>query len=190
MHLTEDVQGVGDHAANMIRREFETMPLARDERDGGLMLGETGTRNVTISSGVLWDRLNRYSLAAIDTSISGGFDTYFDSNLSALNVTQWPNTSYNNGGVLTTMTNNRFANLWFFEETDGGIVMVYGTAQYNGSAAAQAEGPPSIIPNRLVSDGKLIGRIVFQKGAATATSIDSAFNATFAATQATNHANL
>ncbi|MFA6105612.1 MAG: hypothetical protein WC725_03410 [Patescibacteria group bacterium] len=190
LYISNDVQGVGDHAANMILREYETMPLARDERNGGLMLGETGTRNITMTAGALWDRLNRYPISAINTGVSGNFDIYVGATLSSSTQTQWPNAYFDNAGVRTVMTNNRYANLWFFVEMDGRLVMVYGTNQYSSAAAAQAETMPVTLPDRLISDGKLIGRIVFLKNAATATTVDSAFDMALSVSQATNHANL
>jgi len=66
LHISDNPQAVGDHAAQMLRRAYETRPLARDERNGGLILGETGTRNVTLTAGALWDRLNRAASYVLD----------------------------------------------------------------------------------------------------------------------------
>ncbi|OIO53618.1 hypothetical protein AUJ46_04475 [Candidatus Peregrinibacteria bacterium CG1_02_54_53] len=190
LQILHNPQQVGDHAARMIERSYQTSPFARDSRDGGLMLGETGTRNVTVSAGALWDRLNRFDLSAIDTSGSDTFDTYLGTTLDTAGATQWDNQNYDNGGVKTTLTTGRYANLWFYMESDGDLVMVYGTNQYGNLASAEAESAPATIPNRIISHGKLIGRIVFKKGENTASSIHSAFTTTLSLASAADHGNL
>jgi hypothetical protein len=195
LQILVDPQAVGDHASTMIQREYETMPLAPDMRGGGLTLGETGTRNVTVSAGALWDRLNKYALTAINTSASGSFDAYYRDGAGGFTktagLTQWPNTQYdNNSGTLQTLSANKWANLWFYIETDNDLVMVYGQGSYSTLAAALVESPPATVPNRITAHGRLIGRIVFQKSSATAGEIDSAFSTVFSATGVTNHANL
>lgn len=178
IHIGDDVQGVGDHAANMIRREYETMPLERDERNGGLMLTESADNNrkVMLSAGALWDRLTRYPIAAIDTASGGTFDTYVGTVQQASAQTQWDNTSYNNGGTLTTLSAGKYAVLWFYVQTDGGFVQVYGTNQYSTLAAAVAEEEPTTLPLRVTANGKLVGRIIFQKSATIAADVNTPFN--------------
>jgi hypothetical protein len=47
------------------------------ERARGLLIGETGTRNITITEGILWAELvNRFTVDAFDSS-SGGTFTYW-----------------------------------------------------------------------------------------------------------------
>lgn len=171
-------------------RFYETKPFERADRIGGITIGETGTRNVTLSSGELYDILSEYTINSIDTSVSGTFDSYIGATQHASAQTQWDNQNYNNGGVLTPLTTNWYANLWWFVETDNHLVMVYGTAQYATSTGAEAEGIPAILPLRLQTHGRIVGRFIFRKGAATATLIESAFSADFRGTTANNHANL
>ncbi len=178
IHIANDVQGVGDHAANMIQREYETMPLSRDERSGGLMImeSEDNSRHISLTAGALWDRLTRYSIPDIDTASVDKFDSYVGANRQATLQSQWDNTHYNNGGVLTTIDDGKYAVMWFYVETDGNLVSVYGTNQYSTLASATVEDSPTIIPNRLIGSGKLVGRIIFQKSATLASQVDSAFN--------------
>ncbi|MFZ3043823.1 MAG: hypothetical protein WA058_01810 [Minisyncoccia bacterium] len=187
--IQNDVQGVGDHAANMIQREYETMPLARDERGGGLVLSESAdnARNIMLSSGTLWDRLNRYTIAATSTAY---FDSYYGTTREATATSTWDNRNYDNTGVLTPVTPTKYAVLWFYVETNGSIIMMYGTDQYDTSALAETEGEPAILPDRIISDGKLVGRLVFQQDATIAVETQSSFNTPFTGVQATNHANL
>lgn len=199
LSIYSDIQAVGDHAANMIQREYETMPLSRDERNGGLILNETGTRNITISTGAIWDRLNRYVIPDIDTSSADTFSAYYMDGSSGFtkvnNLTQWPNTQYDDGdGDLATMTDGYYATLWFYLDTNGDVSMVYGIGEYVTAALADAEQAPMNVdlPNRLAVFGKLIGKIVYQKGASTATNISTAFptHGGGSGSGVTNHSNL
>lgn len=195
LHILDAPHAVGDHASQMIRRSWETMPLARDERTGGLIIGETGTRNVTLTAGVLWDGLNRFPISAIDTSGAGTFETYYRDGLggwtNAAGVTQWPNTQYDDGsGTLQNLTAARYAVEHWYLMADGALVMLYPQAQYTTLAAAEAASAPSSLPDRILQEGRMIGRFVFQESDATATDIQSSFETTFAATGATDHGNL
>jgi hypothetical protein len=195
LYILNSPHAVGDHASFMIQRAYETMPLARDSRTGGLILGETGTRNVVVSAGALWERLERFAISSIDTSVSGSFDRYYRDGVGGWTKestqTQYPNTQYDDGsGTLATMTNNRYANLWFYIDLNGDLAMLYGQAEYSTIANAEAEAPPSTIPDRLLANAKLIGRILFQESAATAESIGSVFSTTFSNAIVTDHGSL
>lgn len=180
------------NAGRFLRR---VLSLSRDIRKGGLILGETGTRNITFSEGSLWWGKTEYPIAALDTSVSGSFETYHRDGSGGFtltsSVTQWPNTQYdNNSGVLATMTNNHYAVLWFYIEPDDDLVMVYGRDQYTTSAAAELESAPSTLPLRLSEASLLVARLIFQKSAATATLISSAFATTFSSLGVTAHGDL
>lgn len=195
LHILLDPQAVGDHANTMIQREYDTMPLAYDMRTGGLMLGETGTRNLTLSAGALWDRLNKFTIPALNTSGAGRFDAYYQNGAGGFtrvaSLSQWPNTQYDDGsGTLATLTASRYANLWFYLETDGALVMLYGRSQYTTLAAALAGGEPPTVPLRIQAHGRLIGRLTFQKSAATASDVASVFTMMLASSAVSNHASL
>ena len=194
LHITSDPHAVGDHANFMIQRTYGTMGIARDNREGGLILGETGTRNVTVSAGFLWERLTRFSITAFDTSVTGSFDAYYDDGASGWTKqsaqTQYNNTQYDNGsGTLQTLSNNNYTNRYFYVTLDDQVVQVYGPGQYNNLASAEAEAPPGTLPDRL-RNSILIGRIVVQEGQNTAASIETAFGKIFAGSQVSDHGSL
>jgi hypothetical protein len=165
--------------------------IIRDERQGGLIFGETGTRNITLTAGHLWWGRSDNTITALDTSISGGFDTYSIGGQEATGATQWPNAQYDNAGTLTTMANNRWAVLWFYIELDGHVLMVYGRNQYNSESEADEEtAPTGSLPPRITASGTLAARLTFQKSAGTAASISSAFTTTFVGGLVSAHPNL
>ena len=187
-----------DRAGNIPKRlshwAKENFGLTRAARQGGLILGETGTRNVTMSAGHVHYGLESYDPTAKDTSASDTFDTYYDDNAGGFTktagATQWPNTQYDDGsGTLATMTNNRWANLWFYIDVEDDLLMVYGTDEYTSEAKAGDEGTPTNVPMRISTHSLLIGRMVFQKSAATA-SIQTAFNGGFHPAGVSSHGDL
>jgi len=180
------VNGVG----HTNERFYETVPFQRADRLGGLILGETGSRNFTLTAGELYDITNEFTITAKDTSVSGTFDSYLGATLSSAGNTQWDNINYNNSGVLTGLGVGKWANLWWYVEASDHIVMVYGTQQHNNQASAEAEGVPLSIPVRITAQGRILGRFVFQNGAGTAALISSVFEDTFSSTGIADHLTL
>lgn len=193
LHLENAPHDVGDHASHMIQRSFETTPLRRDERTGGLILGETAPRKMTVTAGALWERISRFAISAIDTSVSDTFDRYYRNGASwteEAGQTQWNNTQYDGGSGLATMTNNWYSVQYFYLELDGSLISVYGQAQYANIGSVEADTPPASVPDRITAQAILIGRLIFKKSAATATGIESVYTTTFSGSGVTDHGNL
>ncbi len=180
--------GVGA-AGRFLRR---VLGIQRNNRLGGLILGQSGdaNRDVTMSTGQLeWGRTS-YPIASFNTAGADTFFTYSSSGLENSNATQFPNTQYDNSGTLTTMINNRWANLYFFLEPDDHLIMIYGRAQYVTEGQAENEGVPTTsLPTRVSETSILVGRFTFKKSADTAT-ISSSFDTLFANAGVTSHNNL
>jgi hypothetical protein len=174
----------------MMHRIYETEPFAYAKRLGGGILGETGTRNITLTATEFYDALNEFIITSKDTSGTDTFDSYSAGGLESTGNTQWDNLQYDNAGTLTTLGAAKYANHWFFVEMDDVLIHVYGTAQYNTASAAQAEGIPATLPDRITAHATLVGRMIFQKSAATANSIESAFEQTFTGALAGAHNSL
>lgn len=183
-----------EDTANLARRYLRlTMPFIREEApegSGGLEISEVATRQIAMSAGNIWHGFNRYLLSAVAAGTA--FDTHYRRSGGGFNsttgVTQYPNTQYDDGsGTLATMTNNKYACLWvFLDVSDGSLDVVYGRDQYNSSALAQAETVPTT-PAHLTYHGRLLGRIVFQKSAASATAVESAWTSVFMPTAVSDH---
>ncbi len=195
LHIELNPQFVSNFAAHGLQRFYETFPLHRDDRNGGLILGETGTREITVTSGALWDRVTEFNISSIDTSDTDTFDCYHRNGTGGFTLiggeTQWNNTHYdNNGETLTELTVNKHANIFFYLETDGELVCVHGRVQHNTFAQALMEDVPNTLPLRITAHGKLIGRLTFQKSAGTAEEIESVFTTVFTASGVSDHGNL
>ena len=193
-----------DYAGNLPHRMGHTLKdmfgLRRAEDTGGLIIGEAGTRYVTVSAGEIYYGNYSSVITAKDTDPGGGADTfetsYYDGDLGpaawvhTLGITQWPNDQYNNVATgLVTMINNRWGVLWFYMETDDQLRMLYGDAQYVTESTAKLATVPTFLPEGVAQHALLIGRMIFQKGAATA-EIESAFTIMFVPTDIVNHGDL
>lgn len=193
---TSDRHDIADADSHIAERMEHTATFARDEVIGGLILGETGTRNVTMSAGAMWQKLTKLIIPAFNSSTGSTFDIYYRNGAGSFTKvaaqTQWPNTQWDNGtGALATLGNNKYGVLWFYVEADDGmLIMLYGRAEHGSIAAAEAEAPPATVPNRVTAGARILGKIVFMKSAATATSVSSVFTTVFSTTGASNHANL
>jgi len=186
---------VGDHAGLMIQRVYESMPYSRDRRTGGLIIGETGTRNVTVTAGAIWERLQRFPISAIDTSAANTFDIYYRDGVGGFTVqyaqTQFTNSQYDSGsGTLATLSANRYCNVWFYLNLNGTLLAQYGRGQYTSLSLANEETTPATAPKRIAVQGFLIGRIIVQQGQSSATAIQTVYETSFAGSQVADHGQL
>ncbi len=166
--------------------------ISRDVRKGGLIMGQSGdvNRDVTMTQGSLWWGRTEYIIPSFDTSGADTFNTYSASGQEDAVASQFPNTQYDNSGTLTTMSNNRWANLFFYLEPDGHVVMIYGRDQFASQALAENEDVPSTsLPSKITETSILVSRYTFQESSNTAT-ISSAFDTLFANAGVTDHGNL
>lgn len=189
-HITSHKQ----HASIGRLYQIKDYEISKIDRASGLILGETGTRNITVTAGVIWIKLDRSTTAAFDSSGADTFDRYYRDGvggwIKTSGQTQWDNLQYDDGsGTLVTMTNNRWSTQYFYADADGDIVSIYGQAEYVTEGGAEIDTPPTSLPERLEDHALLIGRIVFQKSAATGR-IESAFDTTFNTTVVTDHGEL
>jgi hypothetical protein len=183
LHPTTHKQIALDPVALIQQRIYD---INKIERAYGLILGELGTRNISLSTGRAWIKLDAVDLSvAIDTSSGDSFSRFYQDGVGGWTEqtaqAQWDNTHYDDGsGVLATLDNNKYCNQYFYFEADGDLACLFGQAEYNTLAEAEKELPPSTVPLRLEEHALLVGRVVFQKGDTTAQDVQSAFTNTFA----------
>lgn len=195
LYINETPHSMGRASGRFARRNYEVEGRSRANQLGGLILSETGTRNVGVTAGVTWLRGVRDSFAGLDTSSSGSFARYYRNSPSGWNIesaqTQTPNDNYDDGsGTLAALSPNNYGVRWFLLGPANGIVMLYGRGNHANVAAAEAEAFPSDLPLRVQVGSLLLGRIIYRKGASSATSVTSAFAQTFSGAVAGDHGNL
>jgi hypothetical protein len=165
------------------------------ERASGLMLSETGTRNIAVTAGVVWAELvNRFSIDAFDSSASGTF-SYWHRNGSGgwtetASQTQINNTQYDDGdGTLGTLTANRYGVHWVYVVHDNSVHVVYGQGDYT-LAQAELTAQPATLPGIISAYATFAGRIIVQKSAATFTEVASPFTTPLGQSVVTDHNDL
>ena len=154
----------------------------------GAIVGETGTRNISITAGVMYAGVNRILTDAIDTSVADDFEYYYNNGTwQESSATQINNTQYNNFGVgLATLSNNQYGVHWVYKGTNGTSYVIYGQSSYT-LVAAQAAQPPSSLPDHVSEFGALRAKIIILKNAAVFTEIESVTDTMFAASTPSNH---
>ena len=201
LHILNNPWWTGDSITNMIERWQGYAYFSRDEHTKGLILSvsDETNREIAVTAGTIWSRLNEFSITALDTNVTGTFELYSytssawgDSDVTAYPVTHWNDLTANAGaGGLTALTNNYYMNLWVYAEADDDdIAIIYGQAEYLKSADAEAEAPPSTISSHHSENAMLIGRIIIREGVNAPVQVDTVFGTVFTASQAADHGNL
>lgn len=178
------------------QRAYSLEPVAR-ANNSWLIIWETWTRNITITSWAIWRKYSKIPLSALDTSVSDTFDSYYttDSYTTWTKVsadTQWNNTQYNDitTWLVSISPSSKFSFQDFYLNWAWTLVRIYAPAQYNSLAEAEEAPTSPNLPIRLENNSILVWRITFQWNDATAQSILSAFDIIFSWTWVTDHWNL
>lgn len=197
LHIVNSPKIAIDALERIEHRFFDTRPLEYASRLGGLRFGETGTRNLTLTEGELYDGLTEHPITAKDTSGSDTFDAYYRDGGSGWTKvsaqTQWDNQKYDDGsGTLQFVSVGQYGVHWLYLEADDTVVSVYGQGNYATLADAQEAQPPASLPLRLTPKGHaaLGAKVIYQRNAGTLSQIDSAFEQVFSGTGVVDHAEL
>jgi hypothetical protein len=179
-----------------LREVFPFMREEAPEGTGGLELSTSGTNQMSMTAGHIWHGFNQYMINAI--AAGAQFATHYKTAAGFVTgtATAWNATDYSTGAALAAMTVNRYGVRWIYIDVGKNSVvgsaynaqldMVYGTSNAVSVAAAQQELAPSV-PTHLGYQGRLIGRIIFQKSATSATLVESAWTNMFAASAVGDH---
>ena len=192
LHITDHKQKANNLGALIQTYLYSKAKIERADAEGGLIIGETGTRNVTVSAGKLLIKLNNILFGSFDSSGADTFTFVWSDGIGGFNETtgntQWDNAQYDNAGTLTTYGIAKYGYQDVYVEADGNVSVIYPTAQFNSLAAA-ATASLSPIPVRLEDHALYIGRYYFQAGDATGNPTSS-FGTQISGTATTDHGNL
>jgi hypothetical protein len=163
---------ISDHrhrAKNTVSKIQELLyAIAEIRWTDGLTIAGTGTRNITVTEGQLWVKLNDIDVAALNTSTGGTYDSYYRDGVGGFTKltgqTQWDNAQYDDGtGTLINYTNGRYGYMDFYIDADGEMAAMYGQAQYTSEVGATAADEASPLPVRLQEHAIRIGRVTFEE---------------------------
>jgi len=150
-----------------------------------LIITESATRVVNISSGKVWYGAANVTLDAIKSDVGGQEMTLYYHSAgvwTSTTITQYNNSQYDNGTNLVALTPNKYAVNWIYRvltQNSLQTLVVLGTSAYGTLADAAASTPPSNLPALFTTFSMLVGRIIVATGASTASKIDTATTMVF-----------
>jgi len=154
LHIGNIPWRTGDTITNIIERFDSIAAVERDGRTKGLILDETGTRNVTVTAGNVLSRMEEFPITAMNTSAADTFDAYHKDGIGGFtriaSQTQFDNANFDDGsGTLAPLTASFFASMWFYITLTGDLVMVYGINEFAslGTLVSDDTAPPT--PERI-----------------------------------------
>ena len=189
---------VTDGMTNLIERSYADGKVVRDASVGGMTISNPATTKLAITGGTVWSLLTEYPITAIDTSVpTGSFYLMWyasaDGWQADFAAVDYSVDNYNDitENTLQSIGNNQYANIWVYA-CPGPLkyVLLYPQAYYSNSGSAEAESPPTFVPDILKEEGLLIGRLLIKEGVDAPIEIQSAFDTQFTASQASDHGNL
>ncbi len=155
----------------------------------GAVVGETGTRNVSMTAGVMYAGFNRIATNSIDTSGADTFEYYYYNGAAWVesDESQIDNLQYNNvASGLSTLSNNQYGVHWVYKGTSSTSYVLYGQDSYT-LIEAQAAQPPSSLPDHVSGFGVLRAKIIISKSASSFTEIESVDDTQFVSSTPSNH---
>lgn len=186
---TQNWDALGVALANKLHQSI--VKTQRYRRESGLILSEYGTHNLNLSIGRIWTGAVPITLDAIATATDNLFFFRHIAGVWTPNIqTTYNFTHYDNGTDLIELTANRYAVNWVFRgvESQKHLYIVAGTGDYTESQAITATLPA--IPIAISSHAVLVAKLIVQKNAATALSIQSAFDTQFGLSAIQSHGDL
>jgi len=194
LYITTAGQVISNYAKNTLWKDLEVN--GKFQRVNGIMISETGTRNIAITSGFVYAGLTKEAFPAFDSSGTDTFTYYYrDGSGGWTKVTgqsQIDNLHYDDGsGTLAELSSQSgwrkyYGVHWVYATIDGSIFVVYGQGNYLLSDAENAQ-PPSSLPDIIESVGMIVGKIIIEKGSDTFESVESAFDVFFVPHTVANH---
>lgn len=181
---------LGEWLSNKIHKSI--VKTQRYRRQNGLALAEKNTRELTLTDGIVYVWVNDVILESIDTAIDNLIFYYkSDGSWTSSLVTQYNNSQYDDGTDLQPLGNNDYWVCYIYRwvEDQKHLYMTLWDQSYNTLADAQEASittPPNVISQHAV----LVGKIIVEEWANTATSIESAFDTKFTSTTVTSHQDL
>lgn len=185
LHILNNPQYCTSPGSRIFHRFYETMPLQRADRIGGIVPAGTGVRYLTVSAGELYDGFSEFDISAIDTTGSDTFDAYYRNGSGGWTLvaaqSQWDNANWDDGtGTLNSLGVAKYGIHWLYIEADGALILLYGQGEYNTEIAAELAPAPASVPLRIQSHGRLLGRLIFAQGGTSPESLTNVWDEVFA----------
>ena len=189
VHIVKVCQCVEDFNRKLMQYNYELLGI---HRTSGLVVSATGTLNINITAGVMYEAFSRLTTSAVDTSGAGFFKyvykdggtgwtyTATDTLINALN--------YDDGdGVLGEIGVSKYGVNWVYMHSNGDVFIQYGVGSYSRAEVKLATVPAG--PEFVTGFGVLVAKLIILRGGTTF-AVESAFETTFIPSMVTNHNDL
>lgn len=172
-------------------REVRTERFARES---GVVIGESAGNVVTITNGKTWHG----AVSESHNAFSSSTDTWrFFKHVSGNwteddTTTTYNNQYYDDGTNLVALGNGNYTVNWVYRKDSLNATAFYylGNQQYVSLSDALNSQPLASIPDVMIYTGFLVGRIIVQKNATSASDIGSSWTQEFASQGVSNHNDL
>ena len=179
---------IGIERANVT--DMHHLEEALAHRASGLITSDGGSLSLSISTGVIYEGVDRQP-----TTVNGSTWSYWYTSDSGSTWTEDTGQSalvqsYNNiASGKVSLGTGKFGVHWVYVDIDGThLQIVYGQGNYTANQAEEAA-VPSVLPNIITNYGVLIAKIINQEGSNTLT-ISYPWTSAFKTTLATDHNSL
>ena len=164
------------------------------ELENGSTIAYSGTNNFTMTTGVVYGGLNRFSLSAYDSAVtqftmlySDGADGWTEVDRNTIDYAHYDDGS----GTLANIGNNKYGNHYVYKHiSDEHVYVVLGTDSYTLAEAVLNAVISPAIPTHLDDFGCLIGCIIAPQAGGSFTKIVMVTSQFFSGVEASDHANL
>lgn len=168
------------------------------KRASGMVISETGTRNIATTAGVFYAGFTRHTTPAMDTSDPGtDFEYYYlengvwtETEASQIDNLQYNDISTPDSEALATLSNNFYGVHWVYVDIDGHILVVYGQDEYSKVSDAETAALPVTGYGHIDDAAMLVGKIIIAKSASTFTEVENVQDVTFSYVPVTEHDDL
>lgn len=172
---------------------FKDVKITRFSRESGIAISENPSREFAITAGVVWNGSKRNIINTVDSAVDEVTLRYHISGVwTSTIITQFNNTSYDDGTDLVSGTAGYFLVNWVYSdvsENGHAAEIILGNAEYGTLGNAELSQPPTV-PEFINTHHLLVGRIIVEVGASSASSVASAFVTLFSAGAVTKHNDL
>jgi hypothetical protein len=153
-----------------INEKIITQSNYKPEYGTGIIIGGTGTRNLSITPGWMYWGLSKIDSSEFDSSVSSTWTSFYTTDSGStwtkvLSQTQLDNVYYNDiTSGLAALGPNTFGLFWVYRNySNTDVYVVYGTDDYGSQALAEEVPAPSLVPWQVNEFSYLIGRVVVEE---------------------------
>lgn len=184
-----------DESGNLLPNKLlnRTIEINGNERASGLVIGTSGSRYCTISSGHVWCGARHKILPDVNSGVNEmTLLRHSSSIVSSSVITQLTNTQCDNGTDLVNLGagSNHWVSNYIYRgvENLNNIIVMYsddfsGPDGFIDAQLGQPPEPPTVLTETTI----LVGRVIYQKGVDVPALVESAFTKVFTPSGITDH---